>query len=75
VPFIAISGALDDNVLAIGFIVVILLFLFVLYRIFTIFKYTHNTGFFSLMMVYIKTFLVASLFGLPLLFMRKNKKA
>lgn len=75
VPFIAISGALDDNVLAIGFIVVLLLFLFVLYRIFTIFKHTHNTGFFGLMIVYIKTFLVAALFGLPLLFMRKKKKA
>jgi len=75
VPFIAISGALDDNVLAIGFIVVLLLFLFVLYRIFTIFKHTHNTGFFGLMMVYIKTFLIAALFGLPLLFMRKKKKA
>lgn len=74
VPFIAIAGTLDDNVLAIGFIVVILLFLFVLYRIFASFKYTHNTGFFSLMMVYIKTFLIAALFGLPLLFMRKKKK-
>lgn len=73
VPFIAISGALNDDVLAIGFLVVLLLFLFVLYRIFTIFKHTHDTGFFGLMMVYIKTFLVAALFGLPLLFMRKKK--
>ena len=74
VPFIAISGALDDNILAIGFLVVLLLFLFVLYRIFTIFKHTHDTGFFGLMMVYVKTFLIAALMGLPLLFMRKKKK-
>lgn len=74
VPFIAISGALDDNVLAIGLLVVLLLFLFVIYRIFTIFRHTHDTGFFGLMKVYIKTFLVAALFGLPLLFMRKKKK-
>jgi len=74
VPFIAISGATDENALAISFLVVLILFLIIMYKIFSIFKYTHNTGFFSLMIVYIKTFLVSILFGIPLLFMRKKKK-
>ncbi|SDR85071.1 hypothetical protein SAMN04515667_0830 [Formosa sp. Hel1_31_208] len=66
VPLIAILGALDDNVLAIGFLLVLLLLIFVLYRIITIFKHTHNTGFFNLMLVYVKTFLVAGLLGVLL---------
>jgi hypothetical protein len=76
IPFIAIAGASEDHVATLGYgtLVVFVLFLLVLYRIFTIFKYTHNTGFFSLLMVYIKTFLVSALFGLPLLFIRKKKK-
>jgi len=75
IPFIAIAGASEEHVatLGVGTLIVLALFLFVLYRIFSIFKYTHKTGFFSLLMVYIKTFLVAALFGLPLLFMRKKK--
>lgn len=74
VPFIAIMGATDENALGIGFLVVLVLFLIMLYKIFSIFKYTHNTGFFSLMIVYIKTFLASILFGIPLLFMWKKKK-
>lgn len=66
IPFIAISGALDDNFLMIGYLVILLIFLAVLFRIFTIFKHTHNTGFFRLMLVYIKTFFVAGLFGVLL---------
>jgi hypothetical protein len=74
VPFIAIAGLTDDNLLSYSFLVVLVLFLIMMYKIFSIFKYTHNTGFFSLMIVYIKTFLVSILFGLPLLFMRRKKK-
>jgi len=74
VPFIAIAGVTDDNLLSYSFLVVLVLFLFMLYKIFSIFKYTHNTGFFSLMIVYVKTFLVSILFGIPLLFMRRKKK-
>lgn len=74
VPFIAISGATDENALTVSFLIVLLLFLLVLYKIFSIFRYTHNTGFFGLMIVYIKAFFVAVLFGIPLLFMWKKKK-
>lgn len=73
IPFIAIAGVTDDDILSYSFLVVLVLFLIMIYKIFSIFKYTHNTGFFSLMIVYIKTFLVSVLFGLPLLFMRKKK--
>jgi len=73
VPFIAIMGVTDENALAISFLIVLLLFLIMMYKIFSIFKYTHNTGFFSLMIVYIKTFFASILFGIPLLFIRRKK--
>ncbi|MEH6534972.1 MAG: hypothetical protein V7719_01165 [Psychroserpens sp.] len=68
IPFIAIAGASEDHVatLGAGTIIIFGISLFLLYRIFSIFKYTHNTGFFKLVLVYIKTFLVAGLVGLLL---------
>lgn len=67
VPTIAILGALDANIQSIGLLIISALFIIVLYRIFSIFKYTHNTGFWSLMKVYIKTILLAILYGIPIL--------
>lgn len=54
---------------------ILLMFLIITYKIFAIFRYTHNTGFFGLIKVYFFTGFVIILFGIPLLFMRKKKKA
>lgn len=75
VPFIALMGATDAGALMMNSLIVLVLLLIMTYKIFSVFKYTHNTGFFGLMIVYFKTLLVSILFGLPLLFMRKKKKA
>ena len=73
VPFLAISGSEGDwSVYA--FFAIIIVFFILVYKIFAIFRHTHNTGFFSLLKVYILTFFTTALFGLPLLFMKKRKK-
>jgi len=70
IPFIAIAGASENHVATLGFgtLIILGIFLFLLYRIFAIFKYTHSTGFFKLMLVYIKTFFVAGFAGVILFF-------
>lgn len=73
IPIIAISEAEGTWSDVLG-IIILLLFLFITYKIFAIFKYTHNTGFFGLMKVYIYSAFVVMLFGIPLLFMRKKKR-
>ena len=73
IPIIAFSeaeGTWGNVVLAL----IVLMFLVITYKIFAIFKYTHNTGFWGLVKVYFFTGFVTILFGIPLLFMRKKKK-
>jgi len=53
IPFITIAGVSENHLATLGFgtLIILGIFLFLLYRIFAIFKYTHSTRFFKLMLV------------------------
>lgn len=56
IPFIAVAGASDADILTYLLLIVLAILFIILFKIFAIFRYTHNTGFFSLLTIFIKTF-------------------